>query len=173
MKRILIFLAMLITPICSFSADYEVLRGKDGIVSGVKRLADGANIPADVENRDYRKFLEFNAAQQQPLDLSPHAAEPDNVAPAVVSLSGDHKFKNLSGSGMNFGKTNAESIGIFYVIRTSTGTKISGSTALAKGDFTNLIGNTFQISLSQSGDLIARRVGGGVLYSGNLSVIEE
>lgn len=42
----------------------------DGTVSGIKRLSDGASIPLAEGNTDYQEFLEWNAQQAVPLDLS-------------------------------------------------------------------------------------------------------
>jgi hypothetical protein len=54
---------------------YEVIR-IGGLTQGVRRLADGAEIPINLKNMDYVAFVEWNSRQQVPLDLS------DQPAPA-------------------------------------------------------------------------------------------
>lgn len=51
-------------------AEYAQSYDQQGKFSGVTRTKDGASIPADDRNRDWRAFSDWNAAQQTPLDLS-------------------------------------------------------------------------------------------------------
>lgn len=46
---------------------YGVITGK---VSGIKRLADNAQIPICEGNKDYQDFLKWNSKQATPLDLN-------------------------------------------------------------------------------------------------------
>lgn len=55
----------------------------NGKFLGVIRVADGAFIPNDPRNSDYQVFLQWNAAQQTPLDVTDQAytppADPDRA----------------------------------------------------------------------------------------------
>lgn len=55
---------------------YEITR-KDGIVTGVRRIKDGAW--SSIGGRIHEEFLEWNAKQPVPLDLSDQPPEPPPV----------------------------------------------------------------------------------------------
>lgn len=75
---------------------YEVKR-LNGIVAHILR-ADGTCIPRALDNRDYREFLEWNAAQPTPLDLSdkpPDPPTPEETRDAIAIAF----LKNLPATG--------------------------------------------------------------------------
>ena len=51
----------------------------NGKFVGVLRELDSAQIQASLDNRDYREFLDWNAKQPVPLDLSDKPPEPPPV----------------------------------------------------------------------------------------------
>ena len=57
----------------------------DGTVSGIKRLSDGASIPLAESNTDYQEFLEWNAQQAVPLDLSSVSQEILDANAAMIA----------------------------------------------------------------------------------------
>lgn len=72
-------------------ANYErvVRDGWTGKTVGVRR-DDGAMVPRDAENMDWRDFMIWNTAQPSPLDLSdePPTARGPRPVPALVSALG-------------------------------------------------------------------------------------
>jgi hypothetical protein len=67
---------------------YEVKRVQ-GKVVGIKRLADGANIPIAPGNSDYHAFQKWNAAQPVPLDLGDQAWKPVRVLRPLADIAAD------------------------------------------------------------------------------------
>lgn len=59
----------------------------------VVRLSDGAQIPADQNNRDYRAYLAWVAQGNTPEELAPNSAPPDVLTPAQfwmqLAIDGD------------------------------------------------------------------------------------
>lgn len=71
--------------VCSslLAADYEVLHGRDGKVTGIRSNRDGFNVPISLDNRHYREFLVWNAAQGvNALVVADRA--PDPIPPAEL-----------------------------------------------------------------------------------------
>ena len=63
--------------------DYTIMRDPDGQVAGVVR-SDGACVPIDNRNGDWREFLAWNAAQAEPLDYETAVPpEPDTSTAEV------------------------------------------------------------------------------------------
>lgn len=58
---------------------------QDGIVSGIKRLSDGASIPLAEGNTDYQAFLVWNAEQTVPLDLNSISQEMLDLRNAMIA----------------------------------------------------------------------------------------
>jgi hypothetical protein len=50
-----------------YQLNYDNMTGK---VGGIKRISDSASIPLCEDNTDYQTFLEWNAKQAIPLDLT-------------------------------------------------------------------------------------------------------
>lgn len=57
----------------------------DGTVSSIKRNSDGALIPLADGNTDYQEFLEWNAQQAVPLDLSSVSQEILDANAAMIA----------------------------------------------------------------------------------------
>jgi hypothetical protein len=49
---------------------YKLLNDLDGNNNAVRRLSDGAVIPLDTANKDYRKYLEWLAEGNTPEDAN-------------------------------------------------------------------------------------------------------
>ena len=46
---------------------YTAYKDSDGVIHGVSRGSDGAAIPADESNRDYKEFLNWMEAGNEPV----------------------------------------------------------------------------------------------------------
>jgi hypothetical protein len=79
---------------------YTVIRqGQAQVVAGIQRDADKAFIPLDSANRDYQDFLEWNAAQQSPLNTDNGPALDYLVLKDGGTLLDDGAEVSLAGNG--------------------------------------------------------------------------
>lgn len=102
-------------------SEYKLLKDFQDNIRGVIRYSDGANIPPDLENKDWQKYLEWLAEDNIPDPADPIIVEPPlDTKGTINEISDRTKAQNAINKLDKYitdeSPTNASTVGIIKLM---------------------------------------------------------